>query len=190
MISSVLRAAGLAALVIALPAAAGASEVVPLDHFSGVGLRGGGHVLLKHGATQSVTLVKGSTQYTSLKVRGDSLEIDACNETCPQQYDLEIEIVSPQVDAVAISGGGAIVAAGGFPSQAKLDAAVSGGGAIDLRALQAATVDAAVNGGGHIQFRANGTLNAAVSGCGHIAYAGHPKLSEAVTGGGAIDRAD
>src|SRR5215469_7473802 len=81
-------------------AAASAAEVVPLPHFSGVGLRGGGHVVLKHGDVQRVTLLKGSTQFTRFRVEsgGNGLEIDACNSNCPQQYDLEIEIVSPELD--------------------------------------------------------------------------------------------
>jgi hypothetical protein len=145
-------------------------------------------VVLRHGVTQSVTLLKGSTQNTRITVHGASLEIEACNNSCPHNYDLEIEIVLPEIDGVAIQGGGAIVAEAGFPAQHGVDAAVSGGGDIDLRAIQASNVSAAVNGGGLIKVSTNGTLSAAVNGGGRIAYWGDPKVSEAVSGGGSIDR--
>jgi hypothetical protein len=181
-------AATLAAVLLATPAIA--AETVTLAPIDSVGLTGGGHVVLRYGATQSVTLLQGSTQYTRFKVHGKSLEIEACNSSCPHNYDLEIEIVLPRVDAVAIQGGGAIVAMAGFPAQHGIDAAVSGGGDIDLRAVQASDVDAAVNGGGEIKVAANRTLNAAVSGGGRIAYWGKPNVSEAVSGGGSIDHVD
>lgn len=182
------RLFGLAALAALLATPALAAETVPLGPFDSVGLSGGGHVVIRHGATQSVTVVKGSTQYTHFKVHGRSLEIEACNDSCPHNYDLEVEIVLPEIDGVAIQGGGAIVAEAGFPAQHGVDAAVSGGGLIDMRAVQATNVSAAVNGGGEIKVSTNGTLSAAVNGGGRIAYWGSPKVSEAVSGGGSIDR--
>src|SRR5579862_6105327 len=86
-------AAALAGLLV--PAASFAAETVSLPHFSSVGLEGGGHVTIKYGPQQRVTLLKGSTQYTRLRVEnGHSLNIEACNDNCPHQYDLEIEIVT------------------------------------------------------------------------------------------------
>src|SRR5271155_4501986 len=126
--------------------------VVPVGRFDSVGLSGGGHVILRYGATERVTLLKGSTQYTRFRVKdGHSLEIDACNSDCPMQYDLEIEIVMPRVTAVAISGGGHIESASGFPTQGMITAAVHGGGSIDIRAIDATDATAAVDGGGRIR---------------------------------------
>ncbi|MBV9992954.1 MAG: DUF2807 domain-containing protein [Alphaproteobacteria bacterium] len=166
-----------------------ATENISVGHFTQVELRGGGHVVVKHGATQSVTLVKGSTQYTSFKIReGRKLVIDACNDHCPNSYDLEIEIVSPDLDAAAIDGGGEIVAQGSFPGRDRLALAVNGGGDIDMRPIKAAEVDAAVNGGGDIHLTATRALNAAVSGGGDISYRGNPQVNEAVQGGGDVQR--
>lgn len=165
-----------------------AAEVVPLASFSGVGLNGGGHVVLRHGATQRVTILKGSTQFTQLRVKGNSLEIDACNERCPNHYDLEIEIVSPSINAVAINGGGEIETAGSFPAQGDMSAAINGGGEINVTGINSKTVQAAVQGGGHIMVTATGELTAAVSGGGQISYRGNPQLTQAVQGGGSIDR--
>ena len=172
-----------------LPAAASAAEVVPLDHFDSVGLEGGGHVTVKYGPQQRVTLLQGSTRYTRLRVEGHSLNIEACNEDCPHHYDLEVEIVTPALDAAAISGGGDIAVRGSFPNVESFSAAVNGGGDIDARAVSAKTVHAAVSGGGGIHVTATAMLNAAVSGGGEIVYSGNPQVSEAVNGGGSVERA-
>src|SRR5215471_10050166 len=90
-------AAALAGLLI--PAASFAAETVSLPHFDSVGLEGGGHVTIKYGPQQRVTLLKGSTQYTRLRVeRGGSLNIEVCNDNCPRQYDLEVEVVMPVLE--------------------------------------------------------------------------------------------
>ncbi|HUO89916.1 MAG TPA: DUF2807 domain-containing protein [Rhizomicrobium sp.] len=166
-----------------------ASEVVPLGHFSGVGLRGGGHVVLRPGSEQRVTILKGSTQFTRFHVEpGGGLQIDACYQSCPEHYDLEVVIVSPELDAIAVEGGGAIVADSGFPDQDQLSVAVNGGGSIDVRQMPAGSVSAAVNGGGRIKTAPKGALNAAINGGGHITYWGNPQVNEAVRGGGVVDR--
>jgi hypothetical protein len=173
-----------------VPASAFAAEVVPLAHFDSIGLEGGGNVTVKYGPQQRVTLLKGSSQYTRLRVQdGHSLNIEACNDRCPRQYDLEIEIVTPELEAAAISGGGEIVARGNFPGVDSFSVAVNGGGAIDVRAVSAKTVHAAVSGGGGIHLTATSTLNAAVSGGGEIVYSGNPQVNEAVNGGGSVERA-
>jgi hypothetical protein len=173
-----------------VPASAFAAEVVPLGHFDSVGLEGGGHVTVKYGPQQRVTLLKGSTQYTRLRVEnGHSLNIEACNDRCPHQYDLEVEIVTPVLEAAAISGGGDIVASGNLPGVDTFSAAVNGGGDIDVRAVHAKTAHAAVSGGGGIHLTASDTLNAAVSGGGEIVYNGNPQVNEAVNGGGSVERA-
>lgn len=178
-----------AALLLAATGAS-AETVVPLAPFRSVGLSGGGDVVLKHGNVQRVTLIAGSTQFTRLEVRGNgNLEIEACNDSCPHNYDLRIEIVSPDIEGVAIEGGGTIRAEGGFPAGRQLDAAVSGGGEIDVRAIAAGEVNAAVNGGGDIAATATKSLNAAVSGGGDITYWGNPAVSQAVSGGGSVTHA-
>jgi hypothetical protein len=136
---------------------------------------------------QSVTLVKGSTQFTDLSVRADGkLVIDACNYQCPHEYELEIEITSPDISGVSIDGGGKIETQGAFPGQNELAAAVNGGGAVDVRAMAAQTVDAAVSGGGDIRVTAKDSLNAAVNGGGRITYSGNPAVKTAINGGGQV----
>ncbi|HEY1614227.1 MAG TPA: DUF2807 domain-containing protein [Rhizomicrobium sp.] len=172
-----------------LGAGAHAQTVVPAPPFSSIELEGGGHIVLKHGNTQQIRLLKGSTEFTRFIVEERNpgkLRIEACNKDCPHQYDLEIEITTPDIQGVAISGGGAIESGAGFPAQHNLSAAVEGGGRIDMRAMSVANATAAVDGGGKIMIKADDELTAAIHGGGSIRYWGSPKVTEAVEGGGEV----
>jgi hypothetical protein len=160
---------------------------VSVGPFDSVELRGGGHVTLRYGATERVTLLAGSTQFTRFTIEdGDKLVIDACNDECPSHYDLQIEIVTPRLAAVAIEGGGKIETASGFPAMDMITAAVEGGGAIDLRAIDARNGTAAVTGGGKILIHADQHLTAAVNGGGSIRYSGTSDVTTAINGGGSV----
>ncbi|HEY5337154.1 MAG TPA: DUF2807 domain-containing protein [Rhizomicrobium sp.] len=164
-----------------------AGTVIPTAPFKSIELHGGGHVILHRGASQQVVLNAGSTQYTSFHIEdGNTLVIDACNNSCPNgEYDLAIDIATPDIGGVAIEGGGEITGSADLAAS-NLHAAVNGGGRIDMRAVHAQTADAAVSGGGHIQIYAERKLNAAVSGGGRIEYWGTPQLASAISGGGDI----
>jgi Putative auto-transporter adhesin, head GIN domain len=178
-----------AALLVSAPVLA--SEVVPVQNFRSVQLRGGGAVEVVPGPAQRVTIVEGSGQFTRMHVEGDGkLIIDTCNQHCPQSYRLRVQIQSPRVPDLAISGGGVMVAAGGFAPQSRLAAAVNGGGRIDARSVEAGSVSAAVNGGGELLVRARESLSAAINGGGHVRYLGNPTTSIAIHGGGGVTRGD
>src|SRR6185312_12123259 len=127
-----------------LAAAAGSAgpalsqNAVAVDQFRSVQLRGGGHVVIRRGSEKRVALIHGSTRFTRFHVDNNGqLLIDACNEDCPHHYDLDIEIVTPQISGVAISGGGKIETANGYGRQRAISAAIEGGGLIDIRSIQA-----------------------------------------------------
>jgi hypothetical protein len=163
------------------------AEPIAGSHFRGVELRGGGNVVVVPGPVQRVTLVEGSTRFTRFRVLPDGrLRIDTCNQSCPQLYRMRVEIQSPEVPDLGVSGGGSITARSGFRPQSDLAAAVNGGGQIDARAVEARNVSAAVNGGGDIAVRARSALSAAINGGGLVRYAGNPQVSSAVRGGGAV----
>jgi len=177
--------------LLALPAQTHAAEVVPTPAFRSVDLRGGGDVTIVRGPVQRVTILSGSSAFTRIYVeREGQLRIDACNSRCPRNYPLQIRIESPTVPAVAIEGGGTIVAAPGFAPQGDVAAAVHAGGTIDLRAVDAIEVSAAVNAGGTIYVRPRSRLSAAVNAGGDIRYSGNPQVSMAVANGGNVSRSN
>ncbi|MEO6225477.1 MAG: DUF2807 domain-containing protein [Sphingomicrobium sp.] len=172
----------------ALPASIHA-EPVGVAAFRSVELRAGGDVEIVPGSVQRVTIVSGSTQFTSFRVdREGRLLIDACNARCPHNYPLRIRIESPRLPDVAVKAGGRIIAGRGFGRQARVSAAVYAGGTIDLRALEVEDASAAVNAGGDIYVHAKSNLSAAVNAGGDIHYSGNPRVSMAVTNGGDVRR--
>jgi hypothetical protein len=184
-----LRAFALATLAL-LPANA-AAQPVPVRAFQSVQLRGGGEVVVRHGPAQRVTIVEGSSAITRFEVKGrgdGQLVISACENRCPRNYRLKVEIVTPNLSGLGIEGGGRVLAAGSFPQQRSLGLAISGGGTIDARTLPAASVVAAVNGGGLINTHAQQRLSAAINGGGSVRYWGDPAINTVVNGGGAVTR--
>ena len=183
-----MRLSILAAVVLASAVPAAAQSPVRVPAFDSIELRGGGHVTIRHGAAQRVTLVRGSAELTRFEVDDDGgLRIDACVRSC-RNYDLRFEIVTPSLEAVAITGGGAVRTEGAFPGRGTLAVAVTGGGAIDVRSIEAASVAAAVRGGGSILTRPRNSLAASVSGGGAITYWGNPSVTSSVNGGGSVRR--
>jgi hypothetical protein len=181
--------AGTLVTVAALPGPLLAATAMPVSPFHSVELRGGGHVMLRHGVEQRVTLLQGSTQFTRFHVKSDGqLVIDACDGSCPHRYDLEIEIVTPRIDGAAIEGGGKIESDSSFGPQEAIGVAVQGGGHIDVRSIDVGHADAAVDGGGQIALRARQSLEAAVTGGGNISYWGNPSVTSAVDGGGSVNK--
>lgn len=176
------------ALLAATPLAA--AEPVAVPAFRSVELRGGGTVVIRPGPA-SVTIRKGSAAFTSFRVDFQGqLKIDACNERCPRNYDLDIEIHYPTVLPVAVKGGGTIVAESGFGPQREVVAGIAGGGTIDLRSVSSSTAAAGVDGGGRILFGPSRSLAAAVNGGGEILYSGNPQVTTAIRGGGTVERGE
>jgi|SRR5690348_4535745 len=167
-----------------------AAEPVPVGAFKSVELEAGGDVRIVPGPVQRVTLVEGSREFTNFRIRRDNQLVisTSCYERCPRNYPLRIQIESPFVPDVAVNAGGRIVASPGFAPQRQLSAAVSAGGTIDLRAVDAYSVSAAVNAGGDIYVRPRSTLSAAVNAGGDIHYSGNPAVSMAVQNGGEVRR--
>src|SRR6476620_11373970 len=95
--------------VLAAAAPAFAAEVVPVPQFRSVELRGGGMVTVVPGPAERVVIREGSSQFTRMRVEEDGkLRIDTCNDRCPRLYRLRVEIQSPDVPNLAVTGGGGI----------------------------------------------------------------------------------
>lgn len=174
--------------VAAVPAIA--AETVPVPSFRQIELRGGGNVLVRPATVQRVTIVEGSSQFTTAQVDRDGrLRIEACSQQCPRNYRLRVVVDTPSIEALAIKGGGTITASRGFRTQRNLAAAIMGGGKLDARDIASTHVAAAVNGGGELLVSPIDDLAGAVRGGGAIRYYGNPRVSSAISGGGSIARA-
>lgn len=170
---------------------AGAATDLSLPRFEAVSLKGGGNVVLRHGPQQRVRILSGDATVSSFEVKNrSSLEIEACEDRCPRDYKLEVEITAPEIDAIAVSGGGHIGMARGFPAKSSIALAVTGGGSIDTRPVEVRQVAAAVEGGGSIRTWASKSLAASIRGGGNISYRGDPTLATSVRGGGAVTRSE
>ena len=178
-------------LFVATVPPAHAEQLVPVPSFHAIGLKDGGSVTVVPAKVQRVVIRSGSTAYSRIEVRrGGSLEIDGCITRCPNNYRLEVEVQTPNLDAVAVANGGQVRFAPGFPVQGKVTVAVSNGGAIDMRGLRVTDVLAAVDSGGAIELGAPTMLQAAVTSGGLVRYRGNPQLSMAVSHGGSVERAN
>jgi hypothetical protein len=145
-------------------------------------------VIIRHGADQRVTLISGDPALAAIEVERDGdLVIRPCRRSCRNQR-LVVEVVTPRIEAVAITGGGAIRVEGGFPAHRALALAVTGGGTLDARQLHAADVATSVSGGGRIRTSPGRTLAASVRGGGAVLYTGDPHRTVVIDGGGSVTR--
>lgn len=172
-----------------LAVSAAAQTVVPVGHFRSVELQNGGNVVVRHGPVQRVTILAGDLRYTQIRVDDrQRLVIDRSGQECPRGYQVHVEVVTPEVGALAVSNGGTLQTAGEFPPQASLDAGVEQGGTLDLRAISADAVDATVYSGGRILAAPRHTLSTTITSGGNVTYWGDPQVSKHVRDGGAVQR--
>ncbi len=148
-----------------------------------------GHVVLRSAPTQRVTLLAGSLAYTRVTVTdGGVLSIDRCKERCPRGYELEIEILMPNVSRLSLANGGRIQSLGNFAGQADLRVAVAHGGTIDVRSMAVDKVNASVEQGGRILTVPRGALFARVNQGGVITYWGNARVDSSVQHGGVVNK--
>jgi len=176
-----------AALILAGTALAGTE--LKFAPFSGVSVHSGAHVILRHGAVQRVTVVKGDLGKADLHVSGNTLDISPCKNWCWHVQELEVEIVSPKIDNVVAHSGGALQASGDFPKQASLHLTAHSGGSIETNAIPAENVNALAHSGGSIQLKVLSNLEALAHSGGAISYTGNPAhLSVQSHSGGSISK--
>jgi hypothetical protein len=176
-----------AAVVAATPAIAAAETVMPVGRFTGVELHGGGTINIRQGAAQRVTLVRGDPAVARFTVddRG-RLIISPCDGFCWGTHRLEVDIETPDLNAIAIHGGGHIAAKGAFPAQGAVSVSILGGGDIDMKDVPAQSALVAIHGGGKIFVSAQSSLDARIYGGGAIRYLGHPAVNSSIHGGGTV----
>jgi hypothetical protein len=174
-------------LVVPLPV----QTPLQIGPFSSIEVADGGHVGLQRAATQRVTLIKGSLDYTRVAVAdGGRLIIDKCFRKCPRGYRLELEVLTPNVSGISLSNGGSIQSRGSFPRQSDLSVTVSHGGTIDVRSIVADRVAAAVNHGGRILTVPQASLAARVFQGGAITYWGNARVRSSTEHGGVVQKGE
>lgn len=178
----------LAAATVLLASPAWANETLNLAAFTRVTAADGAEVVIRHGATQSVTLTKGSTQYSRLDVRDGTLHIETCSGWhCPWHYGLRVEITMPNIAGLEASDGASLEAQGPFPAQAHLAAKATDGGRVDARAIAAADVDATASDGGELSVQPRRSMNARAEDGGVVRYWGSPTVKNLIANdGGAV----
>ena len=183
---AMLAAATAAALTIA-PAIASAQTVEQVGKFTGVELHGGGTINIRQGSVQRVTLVSGDPREANFEVdsRGH-LIASPCRSSCWGMRHFEVDIETPDLNEVAIYGGGHITAKGAFPAATAMSVTIHGGGDIDVKDVPAQATSVEIHGGGKILVSAQNSLQAAIHGGGAIRYAGHPAVNSEIHGGGSV----
>lgn len=178
---------GILLFVIAVPVTA--QTAIRVASFRSVELHSGGEVILRHGSTQRVTVLKGDAECA--KVTTDDagrLVIEKYSAQCHRKYDLQVEVVAPQFAEVAVNDGGHINSVGEFPRQLEIRTAVRNGGSVDLRSIPADRVIASVAQGGRILVTSQTLLSASIADGGQIAYWGEPRIEKSIQHGGAINK--
>ena len=178
-----------AALKVGAPAVVHADTDVPVPAFQSIDARNGAHVVLRHGPKRRVTVIRGNTTVSEIRVEPHGrLLIDRCEDGCPGTYRLEVEIVAPEIDALSVTDGGWLRCSGVFPRQEGLAAAVSSGGTLDVRSMRVDGVSAAIQNGGRIFTEPRENLTAAIDQGGAIVYWGSPDVQESIQNGGVVSR--
>jgi len=165
-------------------------RTIPLAPFNSIELHNGVKAVLRYGAAQRVTLVKGSADITQIAVTGERLVIDKCHDKCPRGYQFEVEIVTPFATSLSVHNGGVLESRGNFPLHTALSLAVAQGGTLDARAIPSHSISAAVNQGGRILARPQLTMTAAVSNGGVITYWGDPQVTSSTQHGGVVSKGE
>ena len=180
----------LLALVSAAACAPAVSAETPLSvaPFNAVELQDGGQVTIRPGPAQRVILVEGDAGEVRAEVEGGRLRLRKCRTACSHRGRLRIEIVTPQLESLAVRDGGIISVERGFAPQPTFAASVFSGGAIDMRGVAADSVAASIDQGGVILARPAVRLDAAVNQGGRITYWGDPRVRSSIRRGGVVER--
>ena len=174
-------AIALAAATLALAAPAFAGQVIPVGPFTSVEASDGAHVIIRHGGTQQVTMLKGSTEFSRFEVRDGTLHLITCEGWhCPRHYSFEVDVVMPAINAIEASDGADIETQGSFPAQGNLVVKATDGGDIDARAIMAANVDAKASDGGNLKIHPRKSMQAHAEDGGNIDYWGNPTVTRLV----------
>ena len=174
-------------LVLAVAISAAAQTEIPVRSFQSIELQNGGHVIVRHGNTQRVRVVRGNLRNSRIRVEEDDhLVIDIG----PDHDRVQIEVTTPALTAFTVSNGGTLRCIGDFPGRDAIVAHVEQGGTVDIRSIPADAVDASVFQGGRILTSVRDRLTARVDNGGNITYWGEPRVKKSIRRGGVVVQGD
>ena len=184
-----------------------ATQTRHLDAFSGVDLAASCNVTIQVGGQPSVVVRADDNllRHVKTRARAGTLTIWTTGSFTTNS-PMSVQISTPSLQALALSGSGAITA-GNIQAQrltvtlsgsgmvrasgtvTHLDVSLGGSGEAQLGQLAARDVHAILKGSGRIVTRATDTLQASVPGSGTIIYSGHPAhVTTRITGSGTVTR--
>jgi hypothetical protein len=184
-----------------------ATQARHLDAFSGVDLAASSNVTIHVGGRQSVVVRADDNllRHVKTRVRAGTLTIWTTGSFTTNS-PMSVQISTPSLQALTLSGSGAITA-GNIQAQrlsvtlsgsgvvrasgtvTRLDVSLGGSGEAQLGQLAARDVRAILSGSGRIVTRATDALQASVPGSGTIIYSGHPAhVTTRITGSGTVTR--
>ena len=172
--------------LLSTPSRSMAGTAIPVASFRSITLEGGGEVIVHYGTTQRVMLSAGRMECTSVKVVDGELQIEGPHGRCRGEYNLLIEVQTPEVSELMVMDGGTLRTAGSFPSQKELLGRVENGGRLDIRSMKVATVRAAIRQGGAIFTKPQANLLARIEQGGAVTYWGKPEVQSSIEHGGMV----
>jgi len=182
-----------------------ATQVRHVAPFRGVELAGGTNVNVSIGSVQRVVVHADSNLLGAVTTRVVAGRLVVGNTgSFSTRSQMEVDVTVPELDALALSGGGildardvhahtlALTLSGGGIAQATgtadaLTVLLTGGGSAQLRGLVARDVQVRLTGAGLVSVDATDSLDATLTGAGSILYDGNPShVTKDVTGTGVI----
>lgn len=162
-------------------------QSVRLAPFNSIEIVNSGHAIIRPGPAPQVTFIKGSADYTRVRVtNGGALVIEKCAVKCPRGYELELDIAVPRITSISLANGGRIQTRGTFARQEELDVEVAHGGTVDVRTMLIDRVVARINQGGRILTAPRVSLLATVRQGGNVTYWGDARVTSSVEHGGVV----
>lgn len=183
-----------------------ATQARSLAPFTSVDLAGDNNVVVRVGASQSVTVHADSNllRRVTTRVRSGTLVIGTTPGNLNAKSPMFVTVSVPSLDRLMLQGNGNISATGinsrrltvallgsgnidATGTTTKLAITISGEGTALLRQLVARDANAVLSGDGSIMLTATHDLTATVSGTGAVLYGGNPShVTDRVTGSGTI----
>lgn len=159
-----------------------------IESFHGVRMEGTANLVIKSSSDSKIS-IKGYENIVPLvktTVKDGQLVISMKNKFNFHGGKLEVEVSTPALDEVEMTGAGNVEINSFNSSKMKLN--LSGTGAIKFANSECDTVLATLSGAGNMYVNAGKYLDASVNGVGNIEYMGNPVVNSHINGVGKVEK--